>query len=242
MPTSDKPTFATWLLIASALTLPSAVTWLYFVALHGQAAALQQTSYAIGKSVQFALPIVWLWSLRGSLPRRWPKLPRPDGQSLVIGLIFGLLVLAAIVSLYHGWLKPKGLFEAPALAVRDKIKSFGIESVAGYIALAAFYSLVHSLLEEYYWRWFVFGMLKRHFALHTAMAVSSVGFAAHHVLVLGHYFGYASPLTWLFAAAIVIGGAVWAWLYARSGTLWATWLSHALVDAAIFLVGWDLIR
>jgi membrane protease YdiL (CAAX protease family) len=218
------------------------VTWLYFVAFHGQPAALQQSAYAIGKSIQFALPIVWLSSLSGSLPRRWPKLPRPDGPTLGIGLAFGLLVLAAIVLLYYAWLKPSSLFEAPAVAVRDKIKSFGIQSVAGYIALAAFYSLVHSLLEEYYWRWFVFGMLKGHFALAAAIAVSSVGFAAHHVLLLGHYFGYASPLTWLFAAAIVVGGAVWAWLYARSGSLWATWLSHALVDAAIFVVGWDLLR
>jgi uncharacterized protein len=36
------------------------------------------------------------------------------------------------------------------------------------------------------------------------------------------------------------GGAFWAWLYHRSGNLIAPWLSHALIDAAIFTVGYDL--
>jgi membrane protease YdiL (CAAX protease family) len=62
------------------------------------------------------------------------------------------------------------------------------------------------------------------------------------VLVLAKYFGYASPLTWLFTLAIVIGGAFWAWLYRRTGSLAGPWLSHALVDATIFVIGWDLIR
>jgi membrane protease YdiL (CAAX protease family) len=38
-----------------------------------------------------------------------------------------------------------------------------------------------------------------------------------------------------------VGGAFWAWLYHRSRSLWGPWLSHALVDATIFVIGWDLI-
>jgi uncharacterized protein len=225
-------------LLAVALTLPTIVTWLYFVALDGQAAALQQGTYVIGKSIQFALPAVWVLFVL----REWPRWTRPGWPGIMIGLVFGLAVMGLMAGLYYGVLKPQGLFDAPAEAVQAKVKSFGVTSLAAYLALAVFYSLVHSLLEEYYWRWFVFGYCCRPLHVAAAIAISSVGFAAHHVLVLAKYFGYGSPLTWLFAAGIVVGGAFWAWLYRRTGSLAGPWLSHALVDATIFVIGWDLVR
>lgn len=225
-------------LLAVALTLPTIVTWLYFVALDGQAAALQQGTYAIGKTIQFALPAVWVLLVL----RERPRLAVPGWPGLLIGLVFGLAVMGLMAGLYYGVLKPQGLFDAPAEEVRAKVQSFGISTFAAYLALAVFYSLVHSLLEEYYWRWFVFGYACRPLPLAAAIAVSSVGFAAHHVLVLAKYFGYGSPLTWLFTAGIVVGGAFWAWIYRRTGSLAGPWLSHALVDATIFVIGWDLIR
>ena len=60
-------------------------------------------------------------------------------------------------------------------------------------------------------------------------------------LILGTYFGWTSPATWLFSLAIAIGGAAWAWLYHRSGSLVGPWLSHLLVDAAIFVIGYHLV-
>ena len=75
-----------------------------------------------------------------------------------------------------------------------------------------------------------------------AIFISSVGFMAHHVLVLGLYFGWFSPATVVFSLATAVGGAFWAWLYARSGSLYAPWLSHLLIDAGIFWVGYDLIQ
>ena len=42
-----------------------------------------------------------------------------------------------------------------------------------YLLLAVFYSAIHSLLEEYYWRWFVFGRLSQLCKLPTAIAISS---------------------------------------------------------------------
>jgi hypothetical protein len=234
----ELPTPRNLALLAVALTLPTLVTWLYFVALDGQAAALQQATYAIGKTIQFALPAVWVLLFL----RERPRFAAPGWPGLVMGLVFGMAVMGLMAGLYYGVLKPQGLFDAPAEEVRAKVKSFGINTFAAYLALAVFYSLLHSLLEEYYWRWFVFGYACRPLPLAAAIAVSSVGFAAHHVLVLAKYFGYGSPLTWLFTAGIVLGGAFWAWLYRRTGSLAGPWLSHALVDATIFVIGWDLIR
>jgi hypothetical protein len=41
---------------------------------------------------------------------------------------------------------------------------------------------------------------------------------------------------------VAAGGAFWAWLYQRSGSLVGPWLGHLLADAAIFTVGWQLVR
>jgi membrane protease YdiL (CAAX protease family) len=224
-------------IIVLSLLLPTAVTWLYFVALNDAPAALQRSAYGIGKSIQFALPVVWVCLVQ----RQRLKLQPPSSKWLIAGGLFGLAVSAAAAALYFGVLKPQGMFDAPAGAVRAKVESFGAASPPLFLLLALFYSTIHSLLEEYYWRWFAFRQLDRWCKLPAAIAISSIAFAAHHVLVLAHYFGGTSPLTWLFTAAVAIGGAFWAWFYRASGSIYAPWLSHAIVDAAIFAIGYDLI-
>ncbi len=221
-----------------SLVLPTLVTWVYFILLDGAPASLQQGAYSIGKAVQFALPVVWVCLVQ----RDRQKLNRSSTWSLITGVLFGLVVAFAMATIYFAILKPSGLFDGPAAQVRAKVESFGASSPIKFLLLAVFYSAIHSLLEEYYWRWFVFGQLSRVCRPPTAIAVSSIGFAAHHVLVLQLYFGWLSPLTWLCTLGIIIGGAFWAWLYRTSNSLIAPWLSHALIDAAIFAIGYQVLQ
>jgi membrane protease YdiL (CAAX protease family) len=234
---------ADWLVLVVSLVLPTAVTWLYFIALDSAPALQQQSAYSIGKTIQFALPVVWVFGFQrrreGTSREKMRLFSRP--LYAIVGALFGLVIAAAMIALYVLALKPAGLFDEAASAVREKVQSFGAGSAGRFILLGVFYSALHSLLEEYYWRWFVFGQSARGCKLPAAIAISSIGFAAHHVLVLAHYFTLLSPLTWLFTLAIVIGGAFWAWLYRASGSLVPSWLSHALVDAAIFAIGYQMI-
>jgi membrane protease YdiL (CAAX protease family) len=223
--------------IAVAIVLPTLVTWLYFEAFASSPAATK-VAFGIGKTVQFALPLVWvLFIQRQRLRLTWPK---RDG--LLLGAAFGLAVGAAMLTLYYFVLGPRGFFTGPAEEVRQKVAEFGVKTVASFAVMGLFYSLAHSLLEEYYWRWFVFGQLRRQIPLWPAIAISSIGFTLHHVLVLARYFGWNSPATWLFVAGIAIGGAAWAWLYNRTQSLYGPWISHLIVDAAIFWIGYDLVR
>lgn len=223
--------------VVLALVLPTAVTLVYFVALDGAPERVQQTAFTLGKALQFALPLAWVLLVM----KERPNFVRPDWRGLIEGGLFGLAVAGLMTALYLAWLEPAGLFEQPAVEAREKIKSFGVSSLAAFLAMSAFFSALHSLLEEYYFRWFVFGRLARWIELPGAVAISSLAFAAHHVLILARYFTWVSPLTWLFVAGVAIGGAVWALLYYRSKSLWGPWLSHAIVDAAIFAIGWDLV-
>lgn len=65
---------------------------------------------------------------------------------------------------------------------------------------------------------------------------------AHHVIVLGmffpnHFWTAAVP----FSICIAVGGAFWAWLYDRTGSIYSPWISHLLVDLAILAIGYDLV-
>ena len=236
MQLQPKSRFLDQTIVGIALVLPTIVTWVYFILLNDAPELLQKAAYSVGKLIQFALPVVWVCLIR----RERQNLNRPSAWSLITGALFGLLVAAAMYLLFVV-LKQRGILVQPIAAVRAKIESFGVSSPEKFAVLAIFYSAFHSLLEEYYWRWFVFGQLSRSCRLPAAIIISGAGFAAHHILVLSLYFGWASPLTWLFSLAIAIGGAFWAWLYRASDSLAAPWLSHALVDAAIFAFGYQIL-
>jgi membrane protease YdiL (CAAX protease family) len=228
-----------WKALAFGLAFPSLLTLVYFVGLAEASRPLQQGVYLIGKSVQFGLPVAWL--LRRH-PGPW-RLAWPSGRGALLGGAFGLAVLLAGLALYHGVLVPLRVLDgAPAAAIRAKVLGFGVTGPWRFLAVGAFYSVAHSAAEELYWRGFVFSALRNGRRPGWANLWSSAGFTAHHVILLSVFFGWGSPWTWALSLAVGVGGAFWAWLYQRSGSLLGPWLGHLLVDAAIFIIGWDLVR
>jgi membrane protease YdiL (CAAX protease family) len=178
----------------------------------------------------------------------------------------GLTIAAGIFALYFGYFRAAGTFSEAGRKMSHELSGLGVTTPAIYAGVAISYSLLHSLLEEYYWRWFVFGRLlawSRFSTCHVptsktesrqaknlphtkslwpAITLSSLAFMGHHVVVLGLYFGWTNPWMYFFALATAAGGAFWAWLYNKTGSLYAPWASHLLIDAAIFAVGYDLIH
>jgi membrane protease YdiL (CAAX protease family) len=158
-----------------------------------------------------------------------------------LAVVFGIAVGMTMGTVYFTIL-PDEIAQRLREQIALKISDLGIDSVWKYAMLSLFYAGCHSFLEEYYWRWFVFDSLRDHFSKIAANIVSSLGFMAHHVILLAFYFGWSSPMTWLCSAGVAIGGSAWAWMYARDGSLKSDWISHALVDAAIFGLGLYLLE
>jgi uncharacterized protein len=224
-----------------AMTFPTLAAWSYFLGLAGdgqQVNVWQQAAYIGGKIVQFSFPLIFLVLVE----RHWPVLTRPRFGGLIPGLSFGLIVAAFMLGIYLGVLRGSSMLAQTPARLLHKLQEVGMATPTRYVILAVFVVVAHSLLEEYYWRWFVFGRLRQLMSLTPAIVLASLAFMAHHVIVLYVYL----PSKFLSAAlpfslAIAVGGAVWAWLYERSGSIWPPWLSHLLVDAAIFAIGWDLL-
>jgi uncharacterized protein len=222
----------------AAAVFPSLAAWLYFVALTQQPTAVQQINYAAGKIIQFGFPLLWVLAVQ----RQRLHWSRSRAAGLIEAIAFGAAAFVVMLVGYYTWLRPSGALAGAGELVAKKVAGFGVDSPAKFVVLGLFYSLVHSLLEEYYWRWFVFGGLRRLMPLGPAILLSSLAFMAHHVIVLATYFGWFSTVTLVFSLGVAVGGAVWAWTYHRSQSLVGPWLSHLLVDAAIFVIGYDLIR
>jgi membrane protease YdiL (CAAX protease family) len=227
-----------WSALVFGLVFPTAISVVEAVAAspetngHGLTAIV----YGAGKMVQFGLPLLCLvWF--GSCIRPGPA--RPGGWTLAAG--FGLVVAAGILGLYYGFLRETPLFAEAAARVHDRLTEFGLNSPAGLALFAFFIAVVHSLLEEYYWRWFLFAWLEREMPVGLAVVLSSVAFMVPHAFALATFLGATSVLALAaFTLCVGIGGAVWAWIFYRSHSLGPPWLSHFLVDAALFVVGYDL--
>jgi membrane protease YdiL (CAAX protease family) len=236
---NDRPSLKIeWSALVFAIVYPTLLTLAYFVWLAGVSESAQQAGYGIGKAIQFGFPLLWAGLICGER-LSWP---RPNSRGLAFGIIFGLIIAGAMFALYFGYFRSAGTFASAGHMMLEKLSGIGVNSPAVYAGVALFYSLVHSLLEEYYWRWFVFRRMQRLITLWPAIMISSLAFMAHHVVVLGLYFGWSNPWTWLFSLATAVGGAFWAWLYDRTESIYGPWASHLILDAAIFGIGYDLVR
>jgi membrane protease YdiL (CAAX protease family) len=227
-----------WFGVIFALVFPSIITWGYFVLAAHYSGTVQQATYLSVKIIQFAFPLVWVWAvLREPL-----RVRRVGPGELLMGATFSAVVVAAGWFVFDLLLRETSAFTSAAAKIHEKIEQFGIDTAWKYAVLGVFYSLIHSLLEEYYWRWFAFRQLRNLIPPWPAMLISAIAFAGHHVIVLSEFFREAPWLAWLFASAVTVGGVFWAWLYERTGSLYSTWLSHLLIDAGIFWIGYELVR
>lgn len=219
------------------MIFPSVAAWIYFFAFADS--PRMPVIYAVCKVVQFAFPVAWIVLAR--LDR--PVVPSSPGLYLVPGVFLGLGMVSLMGVAYLTVIRGSDLARVSSLRIAARIEAIGAAGPARFLALTLFLAVAHSFLEEYYWRWFVFGRLLKLGGIRIAGVVSSFAFASHHGLILYAFIGSGSYwwMILLLTLGVAAGGGIWAWLYARSGRLYAPWLSHALVDLGIMAFSYDLV-
>ncbi len=248
-----------WLLVVGSV-LPTLLAVFYFLLTQGFSPAWQQVAVAGSKLLQFSLPLLW-WL---TLPRRSAVLPRPEellaaGQrsdyaasgdlrtararlwGLVEGIAFGILAFGVIVGAYLAWKMQSTTPEEVGRRIASFLARSGIIEAWQYAAVAYAYSILHAGLEEIYWRWFIFGGMLRRLGLLRGGLLAAGAFTAHHVLILGVYLGWLSIAQVVCSGGVFLAGLYWSFLFWRTGSLLSPWLSHVIVDAALFWIGYDLV-
>jgi membrane protease YdiL (CAAX protease family) len=178
--------------------------------------------------------------------RRGPlRIERRPGwrRATVAGLVSGAVLALALAALYSVLSGRSAITADAAERIRTTLVEFRIVTPAGFVALAAGLAVVHSLLEEVYWRAFVYRRLGGWLPPRLALALASAAFASHHLIVAarytpaGHFWSLTLPAT----VAVALAGAHWADLYRRTGSLLAPWTSHLVVDTALMGIGYALV-
>lgn len=182
----------------------------------------------------FGLPVAW-WLWVEKQPLSLSPVKRGGwGMAWLTGLVMGGGIVGGYLLLGRPYINPQLL--------RDKLEPLGLSNPWVYIAGAAYWILINSVLEEYVFRWFVFRQCEVLLGGKRAMwavAASGLVFTVHHTIAMGAYFPW-----WINAAAsaaIFLAGAVWSWMYLRYRSVWIPYISHAIADLAIFVLGYRIL-
>lgn len=222
------------MVLLPALVVPLIASFFYFVLFPGT---------AFGNSFYSAVKaFLLLWPFFAVLVvLREKMVDRSRGKrhlaSLLPGTVFGLLVVALLFLLLKA--TPLGMvLEENAGRIAGRIEDLGVKE--NFLLFALFLSFIHAWLEEFYWRFFVFGQATKLMSVPKAHLVAAVGFASHHVVILSQFF----PMGWAFAlgVCVAIGGFAWSWMMYRYNSLWGAWISHMIVDLGLMWVGWEVLQ
>lgn len=187
-----------------------------------------QWIYTATKILLVIWPLLWLTPLR-KIFAKW----KPSG-GIFLGIILGVLE-ASLVLLCTIFIDLSSI----SVVVTEKAAAFGVLTPSFYILFAIFFSIFHAMLEEYYWRWFVFRglLLKMNWKL--AAFVGSLAFAGHHYFVLSEFFPLGFTL--VFGTGVGVAGFIWCALYRKYHSLLAPYISHVFVDAVLMIIGYTIL-
>ncbi|OQA25085.1 MAG: CAAX amino terminal protease self- immunity [Verrucomicrobia bacterium ADurb.Bin345] len=187
--------------------------------------------FAVSKLWLFAFPVVWLKFVERE---RFGFSPAKHGGFLA-GLLCGIALSLPILLGYYAF--GRHLFDPAFFA--GKMREIGLGTLPAYLGGAAYWILVNSVLEEYVWRWFVYRNCERLLKPLAAVCLSALFFTLHHYIALQSYFSV--PLALVCSLGVFLGGAAWSFMYMRYRSIWPGYISHAIVDLAVFGLGAALL-
>ena len=228
---ADPPSSRSQAITALLLTVPAPSIGVLAGMYIWPGTPLVQIVFFVCKTWMCLLPAVWhLFVERKRLS--WSP-ARHDGFGMAIasGLaIFGLIHLS-----YFAF--AQNLIDVSK--VQAMAADTGIGTTAAYFGVCAYWILVNSVLEEYVYRWFIFRKFEALVSKRAAVLLSAVAFTIHHILALQVQFDVG--ITVIASAGVFAGGVIWSWMYEKYRSIWPCWVSHAIVDVAIFVIGYWLI-
>ena len=189
------------------------------------------TIFTAAKIWLLVFPAAWYLLVEKGRPRWSP----PHRGGLAVGAASGAALAGIIV--VGAWLV--GVQNMDLVPLRTEAQKMGLNTALPYLAGAAGWTFVNSLMEEYVYRWFIVRQCEALMKGPAAVIASAAIFTAHHVVAVTQYL--EPLLAFLASAGVFAGGVIWSWLYIRYRSIWPCWLSHVLADIAVFGVGWWLL-
>lgn len=239
------------LMVMTACVLPLIGALAYFVWWPGYEST--KTVYSTFKTLQFALPIlVWGLLTKNLLSRfrnlfyielsRESRVPLARGP-LFVGFISAIVFLIVGFGAYFIFFRDVLNVPGVRQALVEKLAEFGVQSAFGFCLLSFLIAVIHSLLEEYYWRGFVFVELQNYFSSAVAMWLSAFAFTLHHIVVIARYAKLEPRLLIILCASVVVFvcGYFWTRQFFTFRNIYTTWMSHIAADIVMLGIGYDIV-
>ena len=108
-------------------------------------------------------------------------------------------------------------------------------SKSNFIYVAIYISFINSLLEEFFFRGFLFLNLNKTMNSSLAYTISALAFSIYHVAILSNWF---NPILFVVAlVALFIGGLIFNRLNIKNENIYNSWLVHMFANFAINTIG-----
>lgn len=150
----------------------------------------------------------------------------PVWPGLLSGAAFALVLLSA-------YFLVGSQIELPRIAaeLENKLRV----SPANFLFVGLYIILGNSLIEEFFFRGFVFLSLLASGRPKTAYLFSSFLFALYHIAIFKNWFSL--PLFLLALFGLIVVGLLFSWLDARYHNFMNSWIAHAFADSVIIIIG-----
>ncbi len=156
-------------------------------------------------------------------------------RDFALALGMGLAVYFLILG---GYFLVRSFFDFSGIA-GNLLTNAGV-SKENFLYVSLYISLVNSLLEELFFRGFLFLNLTRDAHRRFAHIFSAAAFALYHVAMMIDWFG---PVLWLLVmAGLFIGGLLFNWLNEKQESIFPSWLVHMFANFAINTIGFLLLN
>jgi membrane protease YdiL (CAAX protease family) len=155
-------------------------------------------------------------------------------NDLPLALILGIVAAAIFLGAYAAI----GNLLLDKAAITAKIQTQFSVSASTVLLIAPATIIVNSLIEEFFYRGFAFGLLAPKRPWIGTLLPATV-FTVQHVLFIYHWVS-ALPLALAVVSLFVFALALQA-LYAKSDSIVAPWIVHILGDVAMMLIAVELV-
>ncbi|WP_422122299.1 CPBP family intramembrane glutamic endopeptidase [Planococcus sp. X10-3] len=186
-------------------------------------------------AVTFLLFYGWLLGvplLGKAFPKERMQLSK---QGLLIGIVSGVIFFIFIVGSMI-WLHEYLLDRAE---LRSLLVAWGFIG-PGEIGLVLVLLLLNPVLEEVYWRGYLFEKIRVEGSARKAITVTAAFYTLYHVLTVMQIFEVAFTL--IAVIPVLIAGLFWGYIRERTGSITATIIGHGLADLGIVCVYWFIVR
>ena len=152
-------------------------------------------------------------------------------KKLIFSFGLGVLVYIIILSAYFilsDWIDLAG--------IQTQLSANSSVNKDNFVLIALYISVANSILEELFFRGFLFEQLRNLIKPQVASGISAFAFAIYHVAIMA---GWFTPALFLLAMlGLFVGGLIFNWLTAWSETIYSSWLVPMMANIAINTVGY----